>query len=140
MNRIYHTWDEWECYPNGFYSDDPPKGMTKPEAVEQYKLFLSDLSRFREGLEIVISQWKNSCEHYLSNANMNRIAWLGQAAACASMGLPASFRAGYNLLNPDQQRAADLLALEYLNKWLASMGEQPLSEEAAQSKTQANLY
>ena len=32
--------------------------------------------------QTVIVEWVNSCEHYLSNFAMNRIAWVGQAAMC----------------------------------------------------------
>jgi len=140
MNRIYHTWDKWECYPAGFYDDNPPNGMSKSDAVDSYRDFLSDLDRFRSGLEIVISTWKNSCEHYLSNEKMNRIAWLGQAAMCASTGVPSAFRSGYNLLSEIEKTQADLLALEYLNRWLKSVGEDQLTIDGAKSKTEANLY
>lgn len=140
MKRIYHTWDKWECYSAGFYNDTPPRNITKPEAVKMYAEFLSDLTRFKSGLETVISTWVHSCEHYLSNENMNRIAWLGQAAMCASTGIPAAFRSGYNLLSDEQKESADSLALEYLNIWLHSRGEQQLSIDGAKSKTEANLY
>lgn len=140
MKRIYHTWDKWECYQAGFYNDEPPKGISKAQAIKAYRDFLSNLDQFRDGLEIVISRWINSCEHYLTNQNMNRIAWLGQAAMCAKTGVPACFRSGYNELTESQQLAADLLALEYLNKWLESHGEPQLAYSEAQSKTQANLY
>ena len=140
MERIYHTWDKWECYPAGFYEDRPPNGMTVEECEEQYRQLLSDVDLFGSVLEKVIVEWKNSCEHYLTNPNMNRIAWLGQAALCYHLGIPSRFRGGYNLLNPEQQKAADEKALEYLNKWLDMRGEKPLSNEEAESKTQMNLY
>jgi len=140
MKRIHHTWEKWECYPAGFYNDDPPKGMTAQEATEAYMYFLRDLPRFERGLQKVIEEWPRSCEHYLSNENMNRIAWLGQASMCVETGVPACFRGGFNLLSDDEQKAADALALKYLNNWLESKGRSTLSVEAAQSKTKANLY
>lgn len=142
MKRIYHTWDKWECYPAGFYDDKPASrpDSKKPELEKEYSEFLADSEKFRAALLGVLSNWKNSCEHYLSNENMNRIAWLGQAAACFSMGLPSAYRGGFHLLSDDQQRMADSVALEALNQWLAQRGEPPLSLESAQSKTEANLY
>ena len=71
---------------------------------------------------------------------MNRIAWLGQAAMCINTGIPAQFRGGYNLLTEEQKNHADQAALEVLNFWLATNGEQELDLESVQSKTQANLY
>jgi hypothetical protein len=143
MNRIYHTWDKWECYPAGFYEttcaafpDD-----SKDQLEQRYAAFLSDKQAFGAALERVIVEWKNSCEHYLSNENMNRIAWLGQASACIALGLPSDFRGGYNRMTPDQQREADELALATLNKWLARYNDPVLPNlESAASKTEANLY
>jgi len=102
--------------------------------------FLRDLPRFERGLQRILDEWKRSCEHYLSNENMNRIAWLGQASMCIETGVPACFRGGFNLLTDEEQKAADALALKYLNRWLESIGEPALSVETAQSKTKANLY
>ena len=140
MERIYHTWDKWECYPAGFYEDNPPKGMTKEQAIQKYVDLLVDLDLFAEVLERVITEWKNSCEHYLTNDRMNRIAWLGQAALAYHCHIPSCFRTGFHLLTPEQQKAADKMALKYLNLWLQRRGEPPLKMEEAQSKTIPNLY
>lgn len=140
MKRIYHTWDKWECYPAGFYEPKPPKPLTEKDCEEKYRAFLSDDEQFRLALERVITEWPNSCEHYLSNENMNRIAWLGQSSMCIATGIPARFRGGFYKLTEDQQARANLTALEYLNKWLVARGETPLEPEAAQSKTEMNLY
>ena len=140
MKRIYHTWDKWECYPAGFYDANAPKGFSENECEERYREFLSDIPRFKAAMERVISEWPNSCEHYLSNQNMNRVAWLGQSSACIDMRIPRRFRSGYNLLSEEGKRLADEAALEYLNKWLSSRGEDRLDSNGAKSKTQAELY
>ena len=140
MTRIYHTWDRWECYPAGFYENKPPDGMSAEEATRRYAEFLRDLSAFESALHQVTTEWKNSCEHYLSNENMNRIAWLGQASACIALGLPSSFRAGFNLLSPEEQESANALALAYLNRWLVARGEPGLLPEEARCKTEVELY
>ena len=139
-NRIFHEWQDWECFPAGFYSDRPPTGMTIEECEEAYRQFLADLPRFEAALVRVISEWKNSCEHYLTNDKMNRLAWLGQASMCLETGISSRFCGGYNLLSKEQQRAADEKAFEYLNIWLERNNRPQLTWEAAQSKTQANLY
>lgn len=140
MKRIYHIWSEWECYPAGFYEDKTPNGETETQAMELYAEFLRDLPRFEVALERVISEWVNSCEHYLSNENMNRIAWLGQAAMCVDSGMPSKYRSGYNLLTDNEKLLADEMALKYLNIWLKSHDEHPLTLETAGSKTKADLY
>jgi len=139
MKRIYHTWDKWECYPAGFY-EGQLTGKTDDECKEMYRAFLSDDNAFKSALERVLSEWGNSCEHYLTNEAMNRIAWLGQASACIALGLPSRFRSGYFLLTDEQQKKADLIALEYLNSWLVGHGHEKVDLESAGVKTKVNLY
>jgi len=138
--RVYHTWEKWECYKAGFYEDHPPKGMTDEEAIQKYVDLLSDISLFSDVLEKVITEWKYSCEHYLTNERMNRLAWLGQAALAYKHHIPSKYRVGYHRLTEEQQKIADEKALEYLNKWRDRHGLSPLSIEEAQSKTEPNLY
>jgi hypothetical protein len=141
MNRIYHTWDQWECYPAGLYETHPPgEGMSAQECRDAYAEFLRDLERFRAGLEGVLADWPCSIEHYLTNERMNRIAWLGQAAMCHQTRIPRAFRSGFMLLTTAEQDAANRLALEYLNRFLEGRGEPPLTLEEAQSRTEADLY
>jgi len=140
MKRIYHTWDKWECYPAGFYENYLPDKMTREQAELFYRDFLADLPLFEKNLQRIISEWKNSCEHYLTNDRMNRIAWLGQASVCIHKGIPSQFRGGYNLLNEKQKIAADKMALKYLNIWLKKNGYAELTMDTAQSKTEADLY
>jgi len=141
VKRVYHTWDEWECYPAGMYETHPPsEGMTTQECRDAYTEFLRDLDQFRAGLEGVLTDWPNSTEHYLTNERMNRIAWLGQAAMCHQTRVPRAFRAGFMLLTAGEQDAANRLALEYLNLFLAKRGEPALTLEEAQSRTEADLY
>jgi len=140
MERIYHTWDKWECYPAGFYEVHPPDGMSTEDAEIAYRDFLSNLDLFSDNLQRVITEWKNSCEHYLTNEKMNRIAWMGQAAMCIYCGIPSRFRGGYNLLTNEQKIKADQLALDYINKWMANNGYQKLTNDDIKSKTVADLY
>lgn len=138
-NRIFHTYDKWECYKAGFYATSK-KGMTSTQCEESYRDFLSDSNKFSEALEHVITEWKHSCEHYLTNSAMNRIAWLGQAAMCYATGIPAVFRGGFNLLTKDQQEEANKVALIYLNKWLKNNNRSEVTMEEALSDNEVSLY
>jgi ParB-like chromosome segregation protein Spo0J len=138
--RIFHTYEGWECHKAGFYQGSK-EGWTKKQCEEAYRDFLSDLPRFEAALEAVVTTWKNSCEHYLTNSAMNRIAWLGQAAACYAMGIPSTFRGGFYLMTEDQQNAANEMALKYLNKWLVANGRQEMTlEEAYSYDRQSDIY
>lgn len=139
-NRIFHTYDKWECYKAGFYATTA-ENMGHTEAEEAYRDFLGDTARFSEALQGVITEWKNSCEHYLTNAAMNRIAWLGQASACYAMGLPCRYRSGFSLLTKEQQDEANNTALIYLNKWLKSRGMEAIDlKEAMSGGRQSDIY
>jgi hypothetical protein len=137
--RIFHTYDKWECYKAGFYATTKP-GMTRVECEEAYKAFLSNDASFSDSLGHVITEWVHSCEHYLTNTAMNRIAWLGQAAMCYASGIPAVFRGGFTLLSEAQQNHANELALVYLNKWLTAHGMKEVTLEEGLSDNQMELY
>lgn len=139
-DRIFHTFDKWECHKAGFYATKK-EGMTQVECEEAYAKYLSDDDLFRAGLRGVLDNWINSCEHYLTNKAMNRIAWLGQAAMCYSTGVPSKYCAGFNLLTNEQQDHANEIALEALNIWMVKYNREPLTiEEALSIGRQVNIY
>jgi ParB-like chromosome segregation protein Spo0J len=139
-NRIFHTYEKWECHKAGFYRKTVD-GKSKAECEEAYREFLSDTPRFADALEHVITEWKYSCEHYLTNSSMNRIAWLEQAAMCYATGIPSEFRSGFFLLTTEEQGVANGVALEYLNKWLVANGREARTmDEAYAAKRQVDIY
>lgn len=139
-DRIFHTFDKWECHKAGFYASGKD-GMTAEQCEIAFADYLCNLKQFESGLVGVISNWKHSCEHYLTNNSMNRIAWLGQAAVCYSTGIPSKFSAGWNLLTPEQQDDANELALEYINKWMVENKREPITmDEALSIGRQVNIY
>ena len=137
--RVYHTWEKWECYKAGFYAERCTN-MTTEDGEEKYREFLADVSCFEDALGHVINEWKYSCEHYLTNDRMNRIAWLGQASVAYALGIPSLCRGGYHRLTQEQKDAADNVALTYLNKWLCANGREPVDYEKAGGRTEAELY
>lgn len=117
-NRIFHTWDKWECYPAGFYESKHPN-LSHEESKKIFIDILSDSQKFAEILEKVIVEWKNSCEHYLTNNSMNRIAWLGQAAVCFESGVPSKYSGAWFEITEQKREEANEVALHYLNVWLS---------------------
>ena len=139
-DRIFHTFDKWECHKAGFYASKFT-GLTAEQCELKYAEFLSNEDAFRIGLNGVINEWVNSCEHYLTNKAMNRIAWLGQAAMCYSTGIPSKYCSGFNLLSPEQQDKANLIALDALNFWMQKYNREPLTiEDALSIGRQVNIY
>ena len=117
IEKFWHPYQKWDCVKAGMYSSFSDIGMTKEEAQEQYRVFLSDLELFEEVLHKVITEWKYSCEQFLSDPNRNKIAWLGQASMAYHAGVPSEARSGYKLLTDEQQNKADKLAEKYLKIW-----------------------
>lgn len=139
-DRIFHKFDKWECHKAGFYASKK-EGMTNEECEQAYADFLSDSKRFAKALEKVTNEWKHSCEHYLTNRAMNRIAWLGQAAVCYETGVPSKFCSGFNRLTTEQQEEANAVALVALNKWLKRNNREELEmSEAISEGRQVDIY
>jgi ParB-like chromosome segregation protein Spo0J len=139
-DRKFHTFDKWECHKAGFYKSTKD-GMTAQQCREAYATFFRNLELFDQTLACVTAEWKHSCEHYLTNKAMNRIAWLGQAAVCRNTGVPSVFCSGFNLLSDAEQQAANHVALRHLNAWLSSRGMAEVTmEEAISAGRQVEIY
>lgn len=139
-DRIFHTFEHWECHKAGFYKSKYD-GYTEEQCEQMYADFLSDDEKFKSALNSVIFNWKYSCEHYLTNKAMNRIAWLGQAAMCFATGVPSKYCSGFNLLNEEQKNKANNIALEYLNIWMENNNRNHCTlEEAMSLGRQVNIY
>lgn len=138
--RIYHTYDKWECHKAGFYLSKHPS-KNDDECKELFVKVLTDLDLFKKCLNRVLSEWKYSCEHYLTNKAMNRLAWLGQAAACIEYGVPSVYSSEWETLTDYQKNEANKIALEFLNKWLDLNNFDKVDEDLAVSiKRQVELY
>jgi hypothetical protein len=139
-NRIFHTWDKWECYKAGFY-ESKIDGLTNEQCENMFIEVLSDSKRFATILEKLIVEWKYSCEHYLTNKSMNRIAWLGQAAVCYDASVPSSYSSAWFKMTDEQRTEANNVALEYLNKWLKSNNREEVTmDQALNIGKQVELY
>lgn len=139
-SRIFHTYDKWECEKAGFYAQKV-EGKTSAECEVMYRDFLADTDKFRTAANCVIEEWTNSCEHYLTNFAMNRIAWIGQAAMCYATGVPSKYCSGYNLLSEEEKQAANEVALDVLNDWLVQNGREPVEmDEALSAGRQVEIY
>lgn len=139
-SRIFHTYDKWECHKAGFYKSKK-KDWTNEQCEKEYIRILSDPQLFSDILEKLIVEWKYSCEHYLTNKSMNRIAWLGQAAVCYESGVPAAYSGSWFKLTEEEQGKANAVAFVYLNKWLKKNGLDEIDEDLALLKgRQVELY
>lgn len=91
------------------------------DGKDKYAEFLSDIARFNMALCRVMLEWPTSCEHFLTDPNINRIAWLGQASMCIETGVSRQYRAGFVLLSGKQQNEANFMAEIHLRGYLESL-------------------
>lgn len=138
-NRVFHTFDKWEAVQAGFFLPGL-KGRDKEECEQEYGAFLASSDEFEKGIKLVFELWPNSTEHNLTNSSMNRIAWIGQAAACAYKGLPSTYRGGFSALSKELQDNANELALKYLNIWLLERGMKTVNMDEALSARESDLF
>jgi ParB-like chromosome segregation protein Spo0J len=139
-DRIFHLFQNWECEPSNFHGTKH-KTLSKDECEQMYATFLSNLDLFEEVLKEVISEWKYSCEHNLTNKAMNRIAWLGKASLAKKYKIPSKSSGGFYLLSKDQQDSANNMALKYLNIWLLNNNREEVSlDEAMSTGRQVSIY
>ena len=116
MERIFHHYDKWEDYHAGMYNEDKTDRQTR---VFRAARILGSTTLCRRAMEKVISEWKIATEYNLSNAEINRKAWLGQAACCCFAGIHEDeTREAWGMLSDRERVQANMIASEIINRWL----------------------
>ena len=116
MERIFHHYELWEDYHAGMY-DECRDG--RPERVAEAARILGTPSLCRTAMEKVVQDWKISTEYNLSNAGINRKAWLGQAACCCYAGIHEDeTREAWGIMTERQRVKANQIAADIIRKWL----------------------
>lgn len=116
MKRIYHPWDSWECFKAGFVKSN--KKGTKEEFYSSCKSLLTNSQKFDIIIKEIFQKWPNSCEHNLTNLEMNRVAWLGQAACTYSLGIDCyTTREAWSHLTQAEKDEANRVASENIVLW-----------------------
>lgn len=86
MERIYHRYEYWECFKNGFFKN--VSGSEKKELGNKVIELFENPKLTEKYMQKVINEWVYSCEHNLTNIALNRVAWLGQSACCLYAKIP----------------------------------------------------
>jgi len=106
---------EWECFKNGMY-----KTYSEINDYDiQFKnsiLLLSNQDLFYKiGLK-VLKDWPISCDNFLTNKNINKIAFIGQVCCCYKFGCSEIVvKDAWKTLDSITQYHANKTALEILN-------------------------
>lgn len=140
-DRIFHTYDKRECYKNWFYKQNV-EWKTKNQLEIEFSDFFKQEWLFEKVGNSVIDEWVFSCEHYLTNKCMNRIAWIWQACVCYSTHIPNKYSSWWFLLDRETQQKNNLIALDIINKRMVKNGRQEITMKEAMwwVDRQVNIY
>jgi hypothetical protein len=116
MKRIYHNYLLWEDYKAGFY--DIPSLIDNKEKSDLVKDMFSSEDLTLKFMTLTINEWFYSCEHNLTNMNMNRVAYIGQAACCLFGGVPNLLTMKvWNTLDREIRDRSDNIAESVIKIW-----------------------
>lgn len=116
MERIFHHYDKWEDFHHGMYNEDKTDRRTR---VELAASILGTPETCEKAMKMVVENWPISTEFNLSNAEINRRAWLGQAA-CSIYGdvHEDETREAWGLLTIEQRTRANAIATKVIRNWV----------------------
>lgn len=115
MQRIFHHYSLWEDYHAGMY-DESKDG--RAERVIKAAEILGTPDICREAMEMVIAEWEIATEYNLTNLEINRKAWLGQAACCCYAGIHEDeTREAWGIMTEAQRIEANRIAAEIIKEW-----------------------
>ncbi len=96
----------------------------KPLKQEKESLFLKareftgDHELYGSWMLKVLDSWPIACEHNLTDTGMNRLAWIGHAAASLALNLPEMVvREAWFTLTENQRDKANEKALKAVKEW-----------------------
>tara|TARA_R110000868_G_scaffold251549_1_gene508321 strand:+ start:380 stop:766 length:387 start_codon:yes stop_codon:yes gene_type:complete len=116
MERIYHRYENWECYKYGFYRN--VSGEEKKELSKKVIELFENSDKTKEFMIKVINEWHYSCEHNLTNIALNRVAWLGQSACCLYAKIPYSLTMeNWRYVNEEKRKIACNIAEEIIKNY-----------------------
>lgn len=117
IEQIFHHYTKWEDFHAGQYALTCDDELT---AIRNSACLLANCPLLREMMRSVTEQWKYATEVNLTNPDINRRAWLGQAACCFRYGVPNfTVKIAWHTLEAHQQREANAVADSVIATWEA---------------------
>jgi len=114
LDRVYHQYNRWEELQYGMWADPVNK---KEQEIMAINLMSND-KLFGHYMKRVTNEWPISCENALTDENLNKKAWLGQAACALAMRIPESVtRSAWSKLTYEQQFLANKQAEQFIFAW-----------------------
>ena len=126
MKKVYFHFNDLEEFHGGMWRG--VHASQRSEFPEKAAALMRDTDGFTAAMRMAVLNWPNSCAQNLSNSSINHLAWLGHAGCCIATASPEDCtRAGWSLLNQDEQDAANAAAQTVVNEWRASYAEKAIT-------------
>jgi hypothetical protein len=114
--KIWHHYLLWEDFKAGMWRS--VYGAERKQLLEKAIAFTGDHLLYGSYMRRVIKEWPLACEQNLTDPNINRLAWLGQAACCMAISCPEDItREAWGRLTQKQQDDADAQAEQCIEEW-----------------------
>ena len=116
MERIFHHYNLWEDFHAGMYDESKDDRQTRVAKAAQ---ILGTPELCQAAMEKVITEWEIATEYNLSNAEINRKAWLGQAACACFAGIHEDeTREAWGTMTEAQRIKANEIAATIIRAWV----------------------
>lgn len=114
MKRVYHPWWVWEEVKHNMWGAVDDRQAMLRRAIE----FTGDHKLYGRWMRKVIAAWPNSCENALTDASLNKRAWIGHAACAMAFRCPEDIvRQAWGHLSDEQRLLANKEAERALRLW-----------------------
>ena len=120
MKRIYHPYWDWEEIGHNMWGVVDNRKLWLSRAIEltgNHKMYGRFMMR-------VAKEWPISCENALTDASINKRAWIGHAAVALAIQCPEDIvREAWGFLTDEQQRLANEKAEGAIKYWEANYNQ-----------------
>lgn len=114
--QAFSHYDNWECHAAGFW-----KGAGCDHSNHQASAQLLCSLAFIDAMRSLALCWPVSCAVHLSDAGLNRRAWLGQASCFMETGnCIECTKLAWSQLTAAEQAFANNNATEFYEQWTAT--------------------
>lgn len=112
--RIYHPYHLWEEVAAGMWADVE----NAKEHLDRAVAFTGNHELYGLFMMRVAAEWRYSCENALTDAMLNKRAWIGHAATALAIGCPEDItRKAWGMLTDEQRFLANQQADRAIKWW-----------------------
>jgi hypothetical protein len=114
MKRVWVPIDQWEEIHHNMWGEVKDRAAYLHRAI----VFTGNHRLYGHYMKRVVSEWRGSCLNALTDANINRRAWIGHAAAALALRCPEDItRQAWSHLTHEQQTQANRQADRAIEFW-----------------------